>query len=186
VLEALRDGRIDVDEGLRRLRAWPSRDLGHTQLDTHRAVRCGHPEVVYGAGKTASEILEIARAALEHHDRLLVTRVAPEAAALLVAEVPGARHHERARLVTIGEANVTADGGDVLVISAGTSDRAVAEEAAITARMLGARVEELRDVGVAGIHRLLAHTERIQLELRSEESPRSSRCSTRARRACPW
>jgi len=162
VLQAVREGRVGVDEGLERLRSWPFRDLGHTRLDTHRELRCGHPEVIYGAGKTREQLLEIARAALEEHDRLLVTRVEPSIAAALVAEIPRARHHALARAVIVEPASGCEERGLVLVVCAGTSDLPVAEEAAVTARLCGARVEMLCDVGVAGLHRLLAHTELLQ------------------------
>jgi NCAIR mutase (PurE)-related protein len=134
-------------------------------VDTHRALRCGHPEVVFGAGKTPSQLVEIAAAVLEHHDRLLITRATREGAAAVLAEVPGTIHHARSGCLTVsrGAAAEGRDGiGDVLVVSAGTSDGAVAEEAAVTARALGAAVEELPDVGVAGIHRLLTQVERLR------------------------
>lgn len=162
ILESIRDGRLDVEHGLSRLRAWPVRDLGHSQLDTHRRVRCGQAEVVFGQGKTPQQVLEISRALLDHHDRLLVTRIAPEAALLLASELPHATHHATARCVTVEPEGGLEDEGLVLVISAGTSDEPVAEEAAITARLSGAHVERIRDAGVAGLHRLLAHTERLQ------------------------
>ena len=167
LLANVRAGSLDLDEAARRLASAPVRDLGHSRLDTHRALRCGHPEVVFGAGKSPRELVEIAGAILEHHDRLLVTRATPEGAAALLAEVPGAVHHGRSGCLTVvrGEDEYGSGGtgvGDVLVVSAGTSDGPVAEEAAVTARMLGAAVEELRDVGVAGIHRLLEHTERLR------------------------
>jgi NCAIR mutase (PurE)-related protein len=157
----VRGGTLSVDEALRRLAELPFRNLGHTQLDTHRALRCGHAEVVFGAGKTSGELVEVACAILAHHERLLITRATPEGAAAVQRAVPGAIHHERSGCLTVARESRPA-AGDVLVISAGTSDGAVAEEAAVTARHLGAAVEELRDVGVAGIHRLLAHTERLR------------------------
>lgn len=132
-------------------------DLGHSRLDLDRERRCGHPEVVFGEGKTAAELVDVVRALMQHHGRALVTRVGDEAATQLTSSVQGARHHKRARLVTVGP--LTEGEGDVLVVSAGTSDAAVAEEAAISARFLGARVGELRDVGVAGLHRLMAEEE---------------------------
>ena len=162
LLEAVRDGRLDVSEGMERLRSWPFRDLGHTHLDTHREHRCGQPEVVYGAGKTPQQILEIASAILEHHDRLLVTRASPEAARVVALEIPHARFDEIARTITVEPEGGVEERGLVLVVCAGTSDLPVAREAAITARMCGARVETLNDVGVAGIHRLLAHTTKLQ------------------------
>jgi pyridinium-3,5-biscarboxylic acid mononucleotide synthase len=162
MLEAIRDGRLEVDEGLRRFRAWPVRDLGHTRLDVHRELRCGSAEVVYGRGKTPEQIVEIALAVLEHHDRLLVTRASAEAAHSVLRAVPRAVHHVASGALTVEPADAGEGEGLVLVVSAGTSDRAVAEEAVVTARIHGARVEELHDVGVAGLHRLLAHTEKLQ------------------------
>jgi pyridinium-3,5-biscarboxylic acid mononucleotide synthase len=162
LLEAVRDGRVDIDEGVKRLKAWPFQDLGHTQLDTHREERCGHPEVIYGAGKTPQQILEISSAILAHHERLLVTRISDEAAQLLALEIPLARYNAVARTVSVEPENGLEERGLVLVVCAGTSDLPVAEEAAVTARMCGAHVEMLKDVGVAGIHRLLAHTEKLQ------------------------
>ncbi len=158
----MRDGRIGVDEGVSRLKSLPFVDLGHTRLDTHRELRCGHPEVVYGASKTPQQILEISRAILEQHDRLLVTRVQPDAATLVTREIPRAHHDEIARTITVEPESGLEERGLVLVVCAGTSDLPVAQEAAVTARMCGAHVEMLRDVGVSGIHRLLAHTELLQ------------------------
>jgi len=162
LLMGVRAGELPVADALQRLADLPVRDLGHTRLDTQRELRCGHPEVVFGAGKTPEQLVEIARALLEHHGRFLITRAAPEGAAAVLAEVEGAAHHARSGCLTAERGPVRAGSGDVLVISAGTSDGAVAEEAAVTARWLGAAVEELGDVGVAGIHRLLAHTERLR------------------------
>jgi NCAIR mutase (PurE)-related protein len=149
-----------VEDALKQLVASsPSLDLGHTTLDTEREARCGHPEVLYGAGKTPQELLEISRAVVQHHQRLLVTRATDEGLALLAAELDSAVIHERSRCVTVGAPDETELTGLVAVISAGTSDGTVAEEAAVTARFLGARVSEVRDVGVAGLHRLLAHAD---------------------------
>lgn len=161
LLEEIRAGSLDVEEGLLRLRSLPFDDLGHSLLDTHRALRCGHPEVVFGAGKTPVQVVEIAQRLLEHHGRLLVTRLSAEGAQALLEAVPHARWHPHSRCATVASEGEPGTGL-VLVVSAGTSDGAVAEEAVITARMHGAHVEELRDVGVAGLHRLLAHTERLR------------------------
>jgi len=162
LLHAVRDGRVDVAQAMAQLAALPQRDLGHTTLDTHRALRCGHPEVIFGAGKTPEELVDIAVALLEHHERLLVTRTTTAGRSALAQRLPRARVWERSGCVTVEPERAPAPSGLVLVISAGTSDGAVAEEAAVTARMHGARVEELRDVGVAGIHRILQHTERLR------------------------
>jgi NCAIR mutase (PurE)-related protein len=161
LLEGVRDGRVDVEQGLARLRSFPFEELGHTRLDTQRDLRCGFPEVVLGRWKEPRELVEIALRHLEHHDRLFVTRVDAERAAALLDAVPGAVHHRRARAVTVGTPVEGEGDGLVLVLSAGTADGPVAEEAALTARCMGARAELLLDVGVAGIHRLLAETERI-------------------------
>ena len=161
ILEAVREGTLDITEGVERLAGCGEIDLGHTRLDTGRALRCGHPEVIYGEGKTPTQVLEIARAALTAHDSLLVTRASEATAALLLAELDGARHHELARAITV-EPEDLAEEGSVVVVCAGTSDLPVAEEAALTARMLGARVHTLPDVGVAGLHRLLAHLDRLR------------------------
>ena len=164
LLESVRDGGTSVEAGLRRLSGWPALDLGHSRLDLQRELRCGHPEVVFGQGKSASELVEIASVLLERHGRLLVTRVAEDAAEALTAALPESRHHRRARVVVAGagDGDPKAGEGLVLVLSAGTSDGAVAEEALLTARFLGARAEHLADVGVAGLHRLLAHEARLR------------------------
>jgi NCAIR mutase (PurE)-related protein len=162
LLLEVRGGVLTVEDALERLAGLPFQDLGHTRLDTHRALRCGHAEVVFGAGKTPEQLVEIARAVLAHHERLLITRAPPSGAAAVLREFPRAIHHPLSGCIAVERGAERPPEGDVLVVSAGTSDGAVAEEAAVTARYLGASVEELRDVGVAGIHRLLAATERLR------------------------
>ncbi|MEM6567522.1 MAG: nickel pincer cofactor biosynthesis protein LarB [Planctomycetota bacterium] len=136
-------------------------DLGHSRLDTDRPERCGHPEVVYGAGKSPQELVDVVRALHEAHGRVLATRVEPAGRAALQRELGDVvRSDERSATVVAGD---LPDGtGDVTVVSAGTSDGAVAREAAITARFLGARTTEIPDVGVAGIHRILSQAPRIR------------------------
>lgn len=158
LLVDVREGRVDVDQAQRRLAASAVVDLGHTRLDTHRELRCGHAEVVYGAGKTPEELVEIAREILAHHDRLLVTRASEAGAQKLLEEVPRARHYRASGCVTVEPQSAPAPEGLVLIVSAGTSDRPIAQEAMVTARILGARTRELNDVGVSGLHRLLEHT----------------------------
>lgn len=162
LLRSVRDGDVSVEDGVDSLSHLPVHDLGHTRLDTHRELRCGHAEIVYGAGKTAEQVAEIARTVLEHHDRLLVTRLDPQAGEALAAELPNARFHALSRALCVEPPEPPPAVGRVVVASAGTSDGPVAEEAALTARMLGAAVEELRDVGVAGLHRLLYETEALR------------------------
>jgi len=156
ILSDVQSGELTVEDALAKLGAVPTtRDLGHSTIDLAREARCGHPEVIYGAGKTPTELLEVSNAVLEHHARLLVTRASAEGIDLLSAELDGAVIHERSRCVTVGDHAEEDLTGLVTVVSAGTSDGAVAEEASVTASFLGARVEEVRDVGVAGLHRLL-------------------------------
>jgi NCAIR mutase (PurE)-related protein len=162
LLEEVRARRLGVDEGLARLSAWPLHDLGHTRVDTQRELRCGFPEVVFGAGKTPGELEEIGVAIAQRHGRLLVTRARPEGAERLLARLPEAVHWPRSGALTLGLPPEEVLVGDVLVLSAGTADGPVAEEALVTARMLGARAEALADVGVAGLHRLLGRVERLR------------------------
>jgi len=163
ILSEIEHGQLAVEDALAQLTGFPaSADLGHTTLDTAREARCGHPEVVYGAGKTPKELLEVSRAVIEHHERLLVTRATDDGLALLRNELDEAVIHERSRCVTVGAPNEADLCGLVMVVSAGTSDGPVAEEAAVTARFLGARVSEVRDAGVAGLHRLLAHGDALR------------------------
>ena len=160
LLEGVREGRTEPEAAAERLAGWPALDLSHSRLDLARHARCGAPEVVYGAGKSPDELVDVAGALLRHHGRALVTRATPEGAARLVEALPGAVHHERARCVSIGDP--PAGVGDVLIVSAGTSDTGVAQEALLSARYHGARAERMDDVGVAGIHRLLGHVERLR------------------------
>jgi NCAIR mutase (PurE)-related protein len=159
---AVQRGELSADAARARLRSLPLRDLGHTRLDVDREARCGVPEVVFAEGKTPAQAVEIARASIEHHGRFLATRASDATAAALVAAVPGSVHHARARCVVADRRANSRELGRVLVVSAGTSDEPVAEEAAITARFVGARADVLRDVGVAGLHRLLAHQDALR------------------------
>jgi hypothetical protein len=162
LLQAVRAGELPVEQGLEELRGLSVANLGHTLLDTQRELRCGHAEVVFGEGKTPGELVDVAREVLAHHDRLLVTRLTPAGAEVLCEALPRARHHARSRTLTVEPDRPAPGVGLVLVVSAGTSDGPVAEEAAVTARHLGAKVETYQDVGVAGLHRLLAHAVRLR------------------------
>jgi NCAIR mutase (PurE)-related protein len=162
LLEGIRGGSLTVEQGLDELSGLGALDLGHSRLDTHRGLRCGFPEVVYGAGKTPDQLAEIGARLVEAHGRLLVTRAADEGVDRLREAVPSITHHSLSSAVTVGLPEEDAGAGSVLVVSAGTADGAVAEEAALTARMLGARTEWLPDVGVAGIHRLLEESDRLR------------------------
>jgi hypothetical protein len=161
LLEAVRDGRTPVDEAARRLAAWPCADLGFARVDLQRAARCGFPEVVFCPGKTPEDVAAIAERLIEAGHDLLATRASPEQARAVRARIPGAEFHERARCVT-ARTGEPAREGLVAVVCAGTADLPVAEEARITADMLGARVETFYDVGVAGLHRLLGTLDGIR------------------------
>ena len=162
-LARYRRGEKSADEFVADLRAAPFEDLGFAKLDHHRELRQNLAEVVYGAGKTADEIVAIVRRLRPLSSRpVLVTRVSAEKAASLAAAVPETRYDAVSRLAVVGEAPAPDGLGEIVVATGGTSDRPVAEEAAQTAEALGNRVRRLEDVGVAGLERLLAHVREIQ------------------------
>lgn len=165
VIDALATGAINAREAEDRLmdaiRRAPFEDLGFARVDHHRAARQGFPEVVYGAGKTPSQVGAIAERIVAAGDPLLVTRTTIEAFDAVRAMVPDAQWHETARIIARPAPNPPAGRGAILVAAAGTSDLPVAEEARVAAETLGNRVDALYDVGVAGLHRLLAERERL-------------------------
>ena len=161
LLQDLREGRISVEEAELRLRAQPFEELGYAKPDHHRALRQGVAEVIYGEGKTAAQIAGIAESLRRQGQSLvLITRLSQEKADLLRQTLP-LEYYPEARLGAVGEFPVPDGIGTVVVATAGTSDIPVAEEAALTAQALGSRVTRLYDVGVAGLHRLLAHTDEL-------------------------
>ena len=162
LLEEFRAGKTDRNKVLRAFQSAPLADLGFAQVDTHRALRKGFPEVIFGAGKTPAQVVRIAAKLIEHHERVLTTRVSPEHARALRKKFKNAVHHELARCVTIERKPLPKRAGSIAVICAGTSDLPVAEEAAVTAEIMGNRVERVADAGVAGLHRLLGRLETIQ------------------------
>ena len=162
LLEQVKQGRLAPDDAAARLRDLPFEDLGHTRVDHHRALRNGFPEVVFGAGKTRSQVVEIANSLMAKEQSVLVTHAKAEQAEALLELSPRAIHHETARIVEIPSKNPPAPVGSVAVVCAGTSDMPVAEEAAVTARILGSKVTRVYDVGVAGLHRLLAEVKTLR------------------------
>jgi hypothetical protein len=163
LLERVADGTVPVEEALRALRRLEVEDLGFARVDHHRAMRCGFPEVIFGQGKRPEEIVAIARSVLATSGRLLVTRIAPEAAAALREALPDALWVERARCLTVvRDREARPPVGRVLVVSAGTGDLPVAEEARVTAEITGSAVETIYDAGVAGIHRILGRAEALR------------------------
>lgn len=163
LLEKFRAGGISRERVLQQFQAAPATELGFAHLDTHRSLRKGFPEVIFGAGKSPEQVLKIAHHLLDHDDRILVTRIKPEHARLLRKHFKKAVYHEIARCVTIEKKPTQKRPGTIAVVCAGTSDLPVAEEAAITAEIMGNHVVRISDVGVAGIHRLLGRLETIQL-----------------------
>jgi NCAIR mutase (PurE)-related protein len=157
LLTSVHRGETSVETALEALAALPFRDLGFANVDHHRALRNGMPEVVLGQGKTPEQVVEIAREILARNQTVLVTRVTDEAAAALAAAVPETKHDPVARIAIVLRAPPPPRGrGPIAVVTAGTADLPVAEEAAVTASVLGNEVVRIYDVGVAGVHRLLA------------------------------
>lgn len=160
LLESVQSGETDVDRALDRLRHLPYEDIGTANVDHHRSLRQGFPEVILGEGKAVGQIEKIISCLLERGTNVLVTRLDEQKGLKVKEAFPSAIYHSDARCLTIEQKPVENRGrGTVLVVSAGTSDIPVAAEAIITARMMGNTVEHLFDVGVAGIHRLLARRE---------------------------
>ena len=161
ILEAVRGGAMTVDDALLKLKTEPFEDIGYAKVDLHRKVRQGAPEVIYGAGKTPDQIAGIIETMGRNgQGRVLITRLSPEAAAL-VAERQTLDYHPEARVGVVGGFPEPDGIGRIVVATGGTSDIPVAEEAALTAEIMGNEVVRLYDVGVAGLHRLLAHKEEI-------------------------
>lgn len=164
LLDAVGDGRIKTEDAHHRLlvelRERPFEDLGFARVDHHRSIRQGFPEVILGIGKTPDQIAAIAIRILDRGQPLLVTRAGPDAWEAVHTRVPEAVYHESARAITVRR-DVPRGVGCVAITSAGTSDLAVAEEAAVTAELMGNDVERIYDVGVAGIHRVLSERARL-------------------------
>jgi NCAIR mutase (PurE)-related protein len=163
LLENVKDGKTSTDDALRELRDLPFRSLGFAHADTHRHLRTGFPEVVFGAGKTAAQIATLLTELGRDGAPVMATRVNPQAAAEVKAALPAVRYLEVPRILVLGPTPSPDRGrGVVGVLTAGTSDIPVAEEAAVTAEMDGNRVERIFDVGVSGLHRLLSHRQTIE------------------------
>ncbi len=149
------------DELLQFLRQSPFEDIGFARIDHHRTVRQGFPEVVFGQGKTPDQIAAISERIVAAGHNLLVTRTTSEAFEVVRRRVPGAAFHDEARAITLRSLDMPTGRGTILVAAAGTADVPVAEEAVVSAEIMGNRVERLYDVGVAGLHRLLAEHARL-------------------------
>lgn len=161
LLQAVAAGSVTPERALSDLAELPYADLGFAKLDLHRELRNGHPEAVYGEGKTVADLEAIVERMMKGHGRALVTRVRPEAAERLRERWPASTWHERARIISFGEAPQTLPG-QIAILAAGTSDLPVAEEAAVCAEWFGHQVQRCYDVGIAGLHRLLGNLPAIR------------------------
>ena len=161
LLEEVRGGAVDVEAALERLRHMPFEDLGFAKVDHHRALRHGMPEVVFGQGKTPDQISSITGALQARSQNLLVTRIDALVAGRLKEEHPEAEYFPASRCLRVWRDRTVHGKGKIAVLCAGTSDMPVAEEAQVTAEVMGNEVDAIHDIGVAGIHRLLHHRERL-------------------------
>jgi len=161
LLEKVKGGALSPEEAAERLGKLPFEDLGFARVDHHRTLRQGFPEVIFGPGKQPGQVAAIVRSLLPQKSNILVTRCGPEVHARVRRVTRKARYHEAARAVSVVQDETVYGEGSIHVVCAGTSDIPVAEEAALTARLMGNEVETTFDAGVAGIHRLLSARERL-------------------------
>lgn len=161
LLESVREGAVEVDDALDRLRHMPFEDLGFAKVDHHRALRHGMPEVIFGQGKAPEHVLAIATRVLERSQNLLTTRIELRAAEMVVERFPEAEYFPLSRVLRVWRDKTVHGKGKVAVVCAGTSDIPVAEEAKLTVEVMGNQVDLIQDIGVAGIHRLMANRERL-------------------------
>ena len=161
LLEEVRAGAVGLEAALERLRHMPFEDLGFAKIDHHRALRHGIPEVVFGQGKTADQICSITAALAARSRNVLVTRISEDAARRLQAEHPDAEYFPASGALRLWRERTLLGKGKIAVVCAGTSDLPVAEEAQVTAEVMGNEVESFHDVGVAGIHRVMHYRERL-------------------------
>lgn len=161
ILEQYKDGTLSASDALARLRTLPFEDLGMANVDHHRSLRQGFPEAIFGAGKTVDQVARIVDTMYKHDHNILVTRTTPEHFQRIKQIAPEAQFFEIARAVVVQKDKTIHGKGTVVVVSAGTSDMPVAEEAVVTLKVMGNNVESVYDVGVAGLHRLLDRREQL-------------------------
>lgn len=162
-LKKVKLGKVSVEEAMAQLKSLPFEDLGYARIDHHRSLRKGFPEVIWGEGKTSGQILSIMKELKRKGQNILITRLEERKAKVVQKVFPKSRYYPRSKVLTYLTHPVKYEGkGTILVITAGTTDIPVAEEAFVTAQFMGNRVETLYDVGVAGIHRLLSERERLE------------------------
>ncbi|MCI0523220.1 MAG: nickel pincer cofactor biosynthesis protein LarB [Bacteroidales bacterium] len=155
ILKGISDGSVSIDEAMEKLRNFPYSDLGFARIDHHRELRTGYPEIVYCAGKTPEQVRAIFTVMQEHENNIIGTRAGKELFEYISPFFPDALYHDVARIISIQKKRLTPPPARIAVITAGTSDIPVAEEAAVTAELLGNNVLRIYDAGVAGIHRLV-------------------------------
>ena len=161
-LEKIKDGRMSVDEGLCELSELQYLDVGCAKIDTHRELRVGYPEVIFCPGKTTDQLVAIVQAMLARQSNILATRASQEMYDAVRRICPEAIYHPLAKTITIKKKDIAAPDTYIAIVTAGTSDLPVAEEAAVTAELFGNRVQRIVDVGVAGIHRLFHNLDGIR------------------------
>ncbi len=161
LLENVKSGEVGIDSALAELKKLPFEDLGFAKVDHHRKIRNGYPEVIYCQGKTMEQIKAIVQRLMEHDNNIMATRAGREVFEAIGEITEDAVYYEQARIVVIQRREVAASEKVIAVVTAGTSDIPVAEEAAVTAEVMGNKVDRIYDVGVAGIHRLLANTDAL-------------------------
>jgi len=161
LLNCVQQREISIDDAMARMRGFPYEDLGFARLDSHRTLRKGFPEVIFCPGKSTEQIVQIVERIRDRDGRVLAARAEPEVAKAVEQALPDVTYHPAARMIVVGEPAPNSGRGTVLVVSAGTADIPVADEAAVTASTLGSSVERLFDVGVAGIHRLFDNRDKL-------------------------
>lgn len=162
LLVGVKTGKVGIEKALHKMKFLPYENISFATIDHHRVLRQGFPEVIFGEGKSTSQIVEIAKKIVEQGNNLLVTRVDFKKAREVKKRLPKSQYHPASRTLTLIQRKVEKRGkGTILVISAGTSDIPIAEEALITAKMLGNAVDHIYDVGIAGLHRLIGHQEKL-------------------------
>lgn len=166
ILSAVQSGQLTIREAMMSLRELPYEDLEYAKIDHHRPLRTGFPEVVFCQGKTIEQVVEILGRLSARHPSVLATRVTPDMAHAVAQAIPHSRYHDSARCITVCREEISDNQDDsgryVLIVSAGTADIPIAEEAAVTAETMGSRVERVYDVGVAGLHRLLDQKSKLE------------------------
>ena len=164
LLRQVRDGQVDIGHALEKLRLLPVQILESARIDHHRTLRTGLPEAIFGENKTPEQLIEILQALLQSTTVILATRIAPDKAEQIRLRLPALTYHPTARILTGNDAHIAKDQarGSVVIVTAGTSDLPVAEEARLSLQQFGHPVETVYDAGVAGIHRILAHSGLLQ------------------------